>query len=467
MRLPLASQSAQNRSLTVSAERLINVYASPQQPDAKSRLPLFQTPGLRVLATISSVTGCRGLHVMGTDTYAVIGPAVYRVTITGAVFNLGAIPNGGQVSLDSNGEKLCIVIPETTEGYVVDRATGSITKITDADYLGASAVCVIDGYYIFSRPNSDEFFLSALNDPLTFNALDFATAEGQADNLVTVLRAGRDLWLLGSETVEIWSNVGATDFPFLRISGGFISRGCAAPFSAVTRLGGPLWLGNDRSVYTAQGVIPTKISTEAIDQAIAGFDRVDDAIGSVEEIDGRAFYILTFPSAEQSWAFDLTAQALPHERESVGLNYWRAQRHVKFAGGTIAGDAVNGTIWLIDPTYGFEGTAQIIRTVIGTCFHSENKRLFFSRFSAEFEVGQGLNTGQGSDPVVWLSWSDDSAFTFGSDAIAGVGKIGEYRKRVEWRRLGSARNRVFRLQWSDPIYTTLSAVNVEAEVGND
>lgn len=445
---------------------MINVYASPQQPDAKARLPAFQTPGLRVLANVAA-NGCRGLHVMGTDCFAVIGANVWRFTITGASFNLGPIPNGGQVSLDSNGEKLCIVIPETTEGFVVDRSTGSITKITDADFLGATSVCVIDGYYIFTRPNSTQFFLSAINDPLTFNALDFASAEGQADNLVTVLRAGRDLWLLGDATVEIWSNVGATDFPFLRISGGFISRGCSAQFSAVTRLGGPIWLGNDRSVYTAQGVIPQKISTEAIDQAINGFARVDDAIGSIEEIDGRAFYILTFPSAEQTWAFDLTAQGAPHERESEGLNYWRAIRHVKFAGGTVAGDAVNGNLWLIDPTYGFEGTAQIIRTMVGTCFHSENKRLFFSRFSAEFETGNGLNSGQGSDPVVWLSWSDDDAHTFGSDAIAGVGKIGDYRKRVEWRRLGSGRGRVFRLQWSDPIYTTLSAVNVEAEVGND
>lgn len=466
MRLPLAVQSAQNRSLTVSAQRLINVYVSPQAPDAKSRLPAFQTPGLRVFATVPQGP-CRGTHVMGTDVFAVYGTRVYRITVDGVTFDLGAIPNGGQVSLDSNGEQLCIVIPETTEGFVVDRSSGSITQITDADFLGATSVCVIDGYYIFSRPNSTEFFLSAINDPLTFNALDFASAEGQADNLVTVLRAGRDLWLLGTATVEVWSNVGATDFPFLRISGGFVSRGCAAQFSATTRLGGPLWLGEDRCVYTAQGIVPQKISTEAIEQAIAGFTRVDDALGQVEEIDGRAFYVLTFPSAARTYVFDLTAQGAPHERESNGLGYWRAIRHVKFAGSTVAGDAVNGTLWLLDPTYSFEGTDQIIRTIVGTCFHSDNKRVFFSRFSAEFEAGAGLNTGQGSDPVVWLRWSDDNAFTFGNDAIAGIGKIGEYRKRVEWRRLGSGRGRVFRLQWSDPVYTTLSAINVTAEVGND
>lgn len=91
--------------------------------------------------------------------------------------------------------------------------------------------------------------------------------------------------------------------------------------------------------------------------------------------------------------------------------------------------------------------------------------MFITRLAAEFETGVGLATGQGSDPTVWLSWSDDYGRTFGNDATARIGAIGEYRTRVEWRRLGRARGRVFRLQWSDPVYTSLLAVDVEAEPG--
>lgn len=466
MRLPFATQSYLHRSLPLSAQRMVNCYVEPQPQDAKSRLPILPAPGLRQFGS-AATSVCRGMHVMGADLFAVIGSTVYRVVVDGSTFALGTIPNGGPVSLDSNGEQLAIVVPETTECFVADRSAGTVTQVTDGDFEGASSVCVIDGYYIFTRPNSTQFFLSAINDPLSFNALDFASAEGSSDNLLAAVRAGRDLWLYGERSIEIWSNVGATDFPFLRVSGGFISRGTAAPFSIATRLGGPIWLGDDKVVYTASGVVPQRLSTTAIEQAIAGYARVDDAEGMVFEIEGAAFYALTFPSAGRTWVCNLTAQASWHERESESVGAWRARRGVAYAGSVIFGDAVDGRLWRLDPTFAMEGEEQIIRTATGTTLHSEARRVFFSRFAAEFAAGQGLISGQGSDPVVWLSWSDDGGHTFSEQAQAGIGKAGEYRARAEWRRLGAGRERVFRLQWSDPVYTTLAAVNIEAEPGND
>jgi hypothetical protein len=464
MRLPFAIQSYAHRSLPVSAQRMINCFVEPQPQDAKSRLPILLSPGLREFASLVG-NAVRGVDVMGADLFAVVEQTVYRVTATGTATTLGSISSGGPVSMASNGELLCIVVPETAQGFVVNRATGAVTLITDPNFPGATSVAVIDGYFVFSRPNSTEFFLSAINDPLSFNALDFASAEGSPDNIVTVCRAGRDLWLFGDRTVEIWSNTGATDFPFLRVSGGFVSRGTAARFSVATRLGGPIWLGDDRVVYTASGITPQRISTYAIEQAIAGYPRVDDAEAWVYELEGHAFYVLSFPSVGDTWVCDLTAQATWHERESEGVGTWRATRGVPFGGAVIAGDRVNGTLWRLDPTYGFEGAAQIIRTATGTTFHSEDNRVFFSRLAAEFETGVGLAAGQGSDPRVLLSWSDDGGRTYGNWAAANIGKIGAYRTRVEWRRLGRARQRVFRLQWSDPVYTSLVAVNIEAEPG--
>jgi len=465
-RLPFATRSARNRSLPVSVQRLINLMAQPQQEDAKARLPVYPTPGLRQFGEVPE-NRCRGLHQMGTALFAVIGVGVYRFAINGVGVLLGTIPAGGPVSLDSNGELLCIVLPDTGQGFVVDRSSGVITPITDTDFLGATSVCVIGGYYVFSRQNSGEFFLSAINDPLTFDALDFATAEGQPDNLVTVLRAGDSLWLFGERTVEVWSNTGATDFPFLKISGGFVSRGTPARFSVTERLGGPVWLGNDRAVYTAQGVLPQKISSAEMDQAVGGYERIDDAEAWVYEQDGHAYYVLTFPDAGDTWVINLTAQATAHERESEGVEIWRPTRGVPFAGGIVAGDFFNGKLWLIDPAYGLEGDAQIIRVATGTVFHSEGRRVFIDRVVVEFEAGAGLNAGQGSEPLVGLSWSDDGGFTFGNEIQVSIGRIGEYRKRAEWRRCGAARARVFRLRWSDPIYTTVIAINIDAEPGDD
>jgi hypothetical protein len=219
-------------------------------------------------------------------------------------------------------------------------------------------------------------------------------------------------------------------------------------------------------VYVAQGVQPQRISTHAIEQAIGGYERVDDAVGYVYELEGHAFYVLSFPSAGDTWVYDF-ASGFWHERESEGLGVWRAHLAVPFAGGVIAGDAASGKLWLLDPTYMQEGDAQVIRVATGTSFHAEGKRVFFSRVTAEFETGNGLSSGQGSDPQAWLSWSSDGGRTWSNDASASLGRLGEYRSRVEWRRLGAARDRVFRLQWADPVFTSLISVNIDAEGGDE
>lgn len=463
MRLPFAVASYSHRALPVSAQRLINLFPETQPPTAKAPAPLLPAPGLREFADLA--TGpVRGLHVMGADLYAVAGNAVFRITPALVVTNLGAIPGSGPVSLDSNGEDLAIVVPATGAGYVLNRTSGVLNPIIDADYQAASAVCVIDGYYVFSKRDSSEFFLSAINDPLSFNALDFADAEGAPDNLVVPARVGRDLWLFGEQTTEIWSNTGATDFPFLRVSGGFISRGTAARFSVAKRLGTATWLGDDRVVYSANGVLPQRISTHAIEQAIGGYARVDDAVAWIYEQEGHAFYCLSFPAAGDTWVFDFAAGTW-HERESEGVNTWRATLGTAYAGAVIGGDAVDGRLWRVDPTYGYEGTAQIIRVATGTSFHAEGKKVAFTRLQADFAAGVGLVSGQGSDPQAWLSWSDDGGHTWSNEAARSLGAMGQYRARVEWRRLGMARDRVFRIQWADPVYTALIAANVEVEAG--
>jgi hypothetical protein len=464
MRIPFAVASYLHRSLPISAQRLINLFPESQPPTAKAPTPLLPTPGLLQFSTLPQAP-FRGAHVMGQDLYVVAATDVIRINVNGTSVALGSIPNGGPVSMDSNGEDLCIVIPETSEAYTVNRTSGVVAKVTDPDFGGASSVCVIDGYYIFSSPNSGEFFISAINDPTSFDALDFATAEGAADNIITVARVGRDLWLFGSSTIEIWSNVGATDFPFMRISGGFITRGTSAQFSVATRAGTAIWLGDDRVVYAADGVRPQRISTHAIEQALAGYETVADAVGWVYELEGHAFYVLTFPDAGDTWVFDF-ATGLWHERESEGLGVWRATRGVAFAGGVVAGDTDGQQLWLLDPTRMTEGGAQIIRVATGTPLHAEGKKVFFSRLAAEFECGVGLASGQGSDPTVWLAWSDDGGRTWSNDASASIGRQGVYRARAEWRRLGAARDRVFRLQWADPVFTSLAAVNIEAEAGD-
>lgn len=59
------------------------------------------------------------------------------------------------------------------------------------------------------------------------------------------------------------------------------------------------------------------------------------------------------------------------------------------------------------------------------------------------------------DPKAVLTWSNDGGHTWSNDHEASMGKQGEYKKRIIWRRLGYARDRVFRVMISDPVKKVL------------
>jgi hypothetical protein len=65
-------------------------------------------------------------------------------------------------------------------------------------------------------------------------------------------------------------------------------------------------------------------------------------------------------------------------------------------------------------------------------------------------------------PLVFLDWSDDRGKSYGNPVAQPLGDVGEYRTSLQFRRLGMARDRVFRLTWSTPAPTALQAAFVDA-----
>src|SRR3989304_9973387 len=114
-------------------------------------------------------------------------------------------------------------------------------KIRFPDSFVPTSLTFQDGYFIVRKAETGRFYISDLLNPASWYALDYATAEGLHDNLVAVHSNNRDLWLLGSESMEIWYNSGESAFPFARYSGGFINIGCKAAGSVVSSEQGVFW----------------------------------------------------------------------------------------------------------------------------------------------------------------------------------------------------------------------------------
>lgn len=469
---PFVGGSYQARSRTLDAQRCLNLYVEIGNAQGTSKTPaaLIGTPGLELWASLAGGP-VRGMLRFAADLLvAVSGPNVYLVDSGGASTLVGQIDDGSTpVGMASNGTVVMIVTGAA--GYVLTPGALTLNQITSADFYGADVVYFLDGYFVFNRPGTGQFQITGLYDT-NINGLDFATAEGSPDKLVTLIVDHRELWLLGENSTEIWFNSGAQDFPFERNQGAFIEVGCAAKHSVAKMDNSVFWLAADERgqgmVMRAAGYQPQRISTHALEFAFAGYADITDCVAWTYQQEGHAFYVLTFPSANRTWVFDAST-GLWHERAwrdpNGALNRHRAMSQASFAGKTLVGDWQEGKIYRLSLDVFTDDGAAIKR--VRACAHlasPDQRRQYFSAMQVDMDAGVGIMNGQGDDPQAMLRWSDDGGATWSNEAWASIGKIGDYRRRVRWRRLGYARDRVFEVTITDPVKVAIVGASVEAQV---
>lgn len=461
-----AIHSYQARALPLSAQRLVNFYAEQAPNDAKSQVVVYGTPGIKSFADLVGDGPLRGAKVMAGTLYVVSGDTLYEISSDGTATSKGTInTSSGRVSMAVNlADPQQLAIVDGQDGWIFDTTNG-LQQITDADFKTADVVDFQDGYFVFNRAGTSQFFISNLNDGLTIDSTDFATVEGASDELVSLVNNHRELWLFGARTTEVWFNSGDTDFPFERISGSFMERGCAAAFSVAVDDNTVFWLGDDHIVYRAHGYTPVRISTHAIEEALRGYGTVDDAFAFFYTMGGHKFYVLTFPTEKATWVFDVATQ-LWHERESFGKGRWRVNAYAFAYGKHLVGDFENGRVGELDLDT-FEEWGETLQSIATSPpSYGDKERLFFRRFEVDIEAGVGLTSGQGEDPQIWLDWSQDGGRTWSQrKPPRSMGKKGEYRTRLRWLRLGQSRDRVFRLTVADPVKRSILSAHMDIERG--
>jgi len=456
------------RSTNLNAQQCINLYPVIDQEGGKNVKALYPTPGLKLWKDFQTVAEVRGLNVMGDYLIAVVGDTVYALDKNGNANSASTTLNtsSGVVFMENNGTQCMIV--DGSYGYIVTLSGGTptVTQITDEDFPTPSSLTYQDGYFIVSKEDSDRFYISAINDGTSWNSLDYASAEGRSDNLVSCLSDHRELWLFGEETTEVWYNSGNADFPFQRFEGAFLEIGCGAKHSPAKLDNMVFWLTDKGAIVRAVGYNPQIISTRQIEYQISQYSTISDAIGFGYKQEGHAFYVLTFPTANRTWVYD-AATGFWHERRSKwpDMTRWRANCYVFFNNKHLVGDMENGKIYELDTSYYKEDdqTMGCIRTC--QVIHADRKRIFFHSFEIDFEAGIGLATGQGDDPQAMLQWSDDGGHTWSNEHWRSIGKIGEYKKRVIWRRLGQARERIFKVTITDPVNRVIIGAHLNATIG--
>ena len=461
--LPIANGFYMADSLPISAQECTNWYPNIVQAAALSQETLYGTPGVDLLGTSGDVKQVnRGAHSLNGVPYFVNGDSLYRLESDKTTMtSLGTISGDGRVSMADNGTQLFILVPGG-EGFIFTIDPDTLTTITDVDFTAngnPQYVVFIDGYFALTT-DTKKFIVSALNDGLSYNALDFGSAESDPDDVVAPIVFRNQLFIAGTQTLEGFQNIGGADFPFQR-TGLFIQKGVSAPFTIINASDTFLFIGGgvneSPAIWMMQGNSVVKVSTTAIDGLLQSFTADEIAASFAWSYAQKGAYFVGFSLPTTTLVFD-TVSGKWHERKSqitdaLGATEtarFRANSVVTGHGTTLVGDSIDGRVGQLDPNTYTEYSNPIVRRVASQPFQNNMKPLFVPSMELTMEAGVG-NT-DAIDPVVRMDRSSDGGKTFGYDRSRRMGKKGDYTRRTIWRRVGrAARFEVFRFTLSDPV----------------
>ena len=459
----------QSDVLSISNQSVINCYINIPQTPTFATVNLFGTPGISQITTTGAIKQVnRGCHVKAGKFYFVNGESLYRLEQSldangleqFSQTKLGDIPGSSRCSFADNGKQLMVVT--NNDGWIIDEtATPIFQKITDPDFKAngnPKQVVFIDGFFIVIT-DSKKFIRSAINNGLSYGALDFASAEADPDDIVSVVVNKNRLFIAGSETIEVFENLGLGGFPFQRINGFVIPKGCFSPFSMINIGESFMWIGGgtDESpaIWQLSGSNAIKVSTTAIDSELQRFSQADlqESFTWSYAQKGAFFVAFSFPSV--TFVYDIIT-AKWHERRSTVIDTKGGTDSVRCRINSLATaynrviccDSQDGRIGVLSPDVFKEYDQPIIREYSTITLF--NQGLSFSIPMVELTMESGVGNIEQPEPEIRLSTSKD-ARKF-NDAIARkLGKEGEFNKRQMWRGLGRfSRMAVLKFKYSDP-----------------
>ena len=501
-------------TLTVSAVSTGTLYVGQTiQGSTVASKTIITALGSGTVLSETIATGGTGYAV--NENITVLGgvygssPATYTVTSIGAAGvvtgltrtfsgQYTSVPtNNVSTSSDGNGSGLTLTLTfgtgtGSTGNYVINNSQ-TVTSRTmyalnfselpasDGAFTGGSSVDTVDNYFVYNRPDTQQFASSDLLSPITYG-LAFASKFTGPDDLVSLIVDHGQIYLLGEKTSEVWADTGTFPFPFQRIPGASSQHGIAAKFS-MARFGNSFAYvsRNDRGqavIVQMNGYFPQRISTHAVENTLVN-QNISDAVAYTYQLEGHECYVVSFPTLNLTWVYDGSTQMWHKWLYCDNQNNYQRHRSncsAFFQGSVLVGDWENGQIYRLDPD-NYTDNGQNIRRV-RRCPHlvTDFQRQYFEELQIQFQPGVGLqgietfplgDNDIGINPQAMLRWSNDGGSTWSNEHWSGIGKVGKYQNRIIWRRLGWARDRIYEVVVTDPVKTVIVSANLKASVGEN
>ncbi len=466
MKIPFFGGQKKGFSKNQNAQETVNMFLELDSSETDTNISLIRVDGKKLFLNLPTVPILSMLEFRGV-LYVVTQTQLYKVLFDGSYTALGTVNCDTRTTMTANNAGEIMIVCGVL-GYVLNTNTDTLTQITDAAFYGSPRVDYLDGYGVLVRPNSQQFYITGLEDFNSFDALDFEVDAADPDNLVTHIVDHRELILFGERVSTVWFSSNDATFPLSRREGADMEVGCAAALSVAKLDNTVYFLGRSSHgtglVYKLNQYVPQIISNRGIEHLINSFNVIDDAFAFTYQKSGHSFYVLTFPSEGKTLVYDASI-AEPdlawHIRETYQKGRDRASCYAFAFGRHLIGDFESGTIYEYDEDTHLDGGQPIAWYRTGQHIIADYKRLRHKEVVLNFERGVGLESGD--DPLCYLTYSDDGGHTFITPRECSMGVIGQRKNRTMWARLGQSRDRVYKVFGSAPVKTVLNGGYIEAE----
>jgi hypothetical protein len=454
VKIPLLVGTSGGVPVSASPQRIWNLYPTIS-PASKENVVWKNTPGWDEWASVSGGTG-RAMIVHKNNLYFVAGTTVYRATAANNVEVLGKITSTTtKVTMATDGFNL--LIADVTSLYYFDTSVvivgpnpGAIKTIS-IPFNNPSSIIFHDGHFVAREGGSGKFWISDKYDGLTWNALQFATAEDKPDDLVDIA-SDKFLWLFGEYTTQAYYNDGSS-FPFKPNQQSNMRYGIIGK-TAVVADNSIMWLARTSQghmrVIKAQGFQPVPVSTPELEAEWSEYATVDDAYALSIQWHGKEWYVLTFPAEDKTYVYDpfgVWFEWGDYNNDTdklksvdfVAYAFWRNQNLCLSSSGKI--------YQLKDDVYNHDGSVMVSQ-FISNVQHTDEQRLIFHDLIYDMRTGVGPTN---TESVINTSLSYDGGYTYDNWMERSLGIEGKYSKRIQWHKLGSGYNITIRSRITDEV----------------
>ena len=437
-RIPLLNGEGGGTPVNASPQRVMNAYPSAGA-DVKAGVVWKNTPGWEVWKSLGVVDLKKAVQ-FNDSLYVVSDKNIVKVTAAGAVSVVGSVVGNGKVDMAEDGISLMITDGESIYRWD-DSAYTTITlplgAIVEHNLTHPTGIISHEGHFICYDKGTGRFWISDKNRGDVWPNLQYATAEDKPDN-ITGLASDRVLWIFGEYTTQAYYNNGGI-FPFIPNPQGLLIYGMMGDTQAQLD-NTSYWLARSKygsmKVVKATGFAPVAVSSPQLESEWGRFSTVDDAYANTIMWEGHEWYVLTFPTAKRTYVYDTQGGWFRWGELDNGTGDIVAHPmidYIYFDGKSLFTDGDGNIQELKTEVYNHNGKvmASGFRTNVQ---HVGEQRVFINNIIMD------MRTGVSDEGVMSLRVSYDGGYTWGNWATRSLGKLGKYRHRVQWHRLGSGFN---------------------------